>query len=171
MESIALFQESLDWLKDHYRQYQFFTERDIVWTMQTYLNKEIKEHQLPYRVLTEWPIEQGNRKSLCADLAIMQGSVIEIAAEFKYEPDHDRKEDFSEKKLNSNIVAWNKHGIGDDVARVQRFVKDKKANVACSIFIDEGKRFRHREAFAESQWHDWEKASVSVLICWAKKHE
>jgi hypothetical protein len=167
VSAVELFEQSLKWLEETYPQRKYFTERDIVWTIQTYIQEEITKNKLPFRVLCEWPIESGKRKSLCADLVIMNGSSIEIAAEFKYEPSHERKGDFSENKLKQTVVFWDKEGVGEDVERVKKFVEDKKTKIACSVFIDEGKRFQKRDAFAGSQWQDWKNSDVRVLISWA----
>jgi len=168
MDARELFEQSLKWLEETYSQKKFFTERDIVWTIQNYLSEQIAKNNLPYKVLCEWPITtDGNKKSSWADLVIMKGLDIEIAAEFKYEPNHKRIEDFSVNKLKNDVVFWDKQGVGEDVQRVKKFSEERKAKTACSIFIDEGKRFRKREAFNGSQWHDWKNADVSVLICWA----
>ena len=91
MEASELFENAIAWLKDNYGQFQFFVERDLVWTVQTYLFSQIKEYGLPYRVFNDYPILPGNRRSLCADLAILNtDSLVEVAAEFKYEPSHTR---------------------------------------------------------------------------------
>ena len=34
----TLFGEALDWLRDHYGQFEFWVERDLVWTVQTRLD-------------------------------------------------------------------------------------------------------------------------------------
>jgi len=71
MEASELFENAIAWLKDNYGQFQFFVERDIVWTLQQYLVSQIKEYGLPFRIFNDYPILPGNRRSLCADLAIL----------------------------------------------------------------------------------------------------
>ena len=44
MESSELFENAIAWLKDNYSQFQFFVERDVVWTLQNYLVSQIKEN-------------------------------------------------------------------------------------------------------------------------------
>jgi hypothetical protein len=37
----ALFEEALDWLRKHYGHFEFWVERDLVWTVQTRLRAMI----------------------------------------------------------------------------------------------------------------------------------
>ncbi len=59
----------------------------------------------------------------------MNGSSIEIASEFKYEPSHRRTDEFSPNKLKGDVVFWDKEGVGKDVERVRKFAEDKKAKI------------------------------------------
>jgi hypothetical protein len=93
MEATELFERAMGWLQENYANFQFFVERDVVWTMQTYIIRQIKEQGLPYRVFNDFPLLPGNRRSLCADLAILasnKNDLAEVAVEFKYEPSHRR---------------------------------------------------------------------------------
>jgi len=130
MEASELFEHAIAWLKDNYGQFQFFVERDIVWTLQQYLVSQIKEYGLPFRIFNDYPILPGNRRSLCADLAILNtDSLVEVAAEFKYEPSHTRG-DIWPTKLKPSVVFWRDDGVGKDVKRVQDYVAMGKAKVA-----------------------------------------
>lgn len=165
MEALELFKESLDWLEKNYNNYKFFTERDIVWTIQNYLIYEIAKRNLHYRVFNDWPILAGEKRSLCADIVIKKNDNIEIAAEFKYEPNHTRK-DFPESKLKQPVVFWggksNEHSVEQDIKRAEKFVKSGKAKKGFSIFIDEGGFFRGKEPHPGSHWEDW--GNIAVLI-------
>lgn len=44
----ALLDETMGWLREHYAQFEFWTERDLVWTIQTRLRGIISERQLRY---------------------------------------------------------------------------------------------------------------------------
>ncbi len=172
MEPVDLFKESLEWLKDHYSKYEFFTERDIVWTIQTHLRDRVKQLKLPYMVLNDWPMEKGKRRSLCADLTILQNNQVRLIAEFKYEPDHDeRKEDFSENKLKQSIVFWtSEHSVEADITRIKQFSANKEINnniVGVAVFIDEGGRFYNsQKTFPGSRWEKWNK-KTATLISWS----
>jgi len=127
-----LFEETLRWLRRNYVRFRFFAERDVVWTVQVRLIEAIEQEQLPFRVFNEYPMLAGKRRSLSADLAILgQDSLVELAAEFKYEPAHSR-DDIQRQKLP--VVCWGPNGVGKDVERVQRFVEnaEPKSPMLCS---------------------------------------
>ena len=78
----------------------------------------------------DYPILPGKgRRSRSVDLAIVnQGQIIEVAAEFKYEPFH-RRQDICRHKLP--VVFWTgKSGVGKDVERVRDFIAAGKAKIA-----------------------------------------
>ncbi len=106
MEASELFENAIIWLKEHYAQFQFFVERDVVWTLQLYLIRQIREQSLPYPVFNDYPILPGTRRSLCVDLAILNTeNLIEGAAEFKYEPSHQRAE-FKYESSHQQADIW-----------------------------------------------------------------
>ena len=82
-----LVDSSIEWLKENYQHFPFVVERDVVWTLQQHINSEIKINSLPYKVFTDYPMLPGLRRSLCADLVVLdsQGAVA-VAMEIKYEP-------------------------------------------------------------------------------------
>ncbi len=152
-----LFEEAIVWLRASYKQYRFFAERDIVWTVQTHIIDKIEEKGLPYRILNDYPVWRGERRSLCVDLAILSlDGVLELVAEFKYEPAHKRK-DIPFSKFP--VVSW-REGVLEDIERIKKFVcrdfaGDKTADIAYALFIDEGSHFRHWEPPQGSTWQDW----------------
>lgn len=89
----ALFEDAVAWLQRHYDKFEFWTERDIVWTVQIHLRQIIADRSLPWMVRNDYPMLPRPRRSLSADLVIRDavGEVL-VAAEFKYEPSHDRIE-------------------------------------------------------------------------------
>ena len=36
--AVELFENTLNWLQENYFNFRFFTERDVVWTLQTHLS-------------------------------------------------------------------------------------------------------------------------------------
>jgi len=171
MDPVTLFKESLEWLKNNYSKYQFFIERDIVWTMQMHLREKVADLKLPYRIVTDWPMIKGERRYLCADLVILENDQPVVAVEFKYEPNHDRKQDFSENKLKDPIVFWSgKHSVEEDIKRIRHFTTLKEFTdklVGVSIFIDEGGKFyKKQKILPGSSWELWDNG-VAVLIAWS----
>lgn len=166
MEATELFESTIEWLRSQYAGYRFFTERDVVWTIQLRLLEEIERTRLPYRVVHEY--DMGGPR---ADLVILAGGSVEVAAEFKYEPSHDRKSDRGgdiwSSKLDPSAVFWSdpSGSVTTDVRRVQGYVEQGKAKAAYSIFIDEGGYFRRRGSPRGSKWMDWP-GGISVL--WSK---
>lgn len=153
MDAAELFETVMHWLREHYADYRFFTERDIVWTVQLRLHAEISTRQLSFRVFNDYTMTPGIR----ADLAILENDSVAVAAEFKYEPNHsrraDRGGDIPKGKLDPSVVAW--RDVENDVLKAQNYVNQSNAKVAYSVFIDEGGWGRWRTAPAGSQWQDW----------------
>ena len=162
-----LFETSIAWLQDNYSNFRFFQERDLVWTVQTHINEKIEEQELPYQVFNDYPMLSGKR----TDLAILnQNGIVEVAVEFKYEPSHSRSDILPTK---FPVVSWGNDGVGEDVERIHNFVDKRAAEVAYSIFIDEGSHFRNRNPYSGSKWLEWNieagnLSRVSVLLAQKK---
>jgi hypothetical protein len=164
----ALIEEAVDWLREHYGEFDFWVERDLVWTVQTRLRQVIRGRGLPYLVLNDYPMLAGSRRSVSADLVVRDrrtGAM--VAAEFKYEPAHWRTE-FMAMPGKLPVVVWGAEGVAKDVGRIRAFVEQGVASVAFAVFIDEGRHFRHRAPHPGSRWVDWdattaEGAAPSVL--------
>lgn len=164
-----IFEEALDWIKENYDKFSFHKERDITWTIQKKITEIIKNNDLPYKIYDEYPIKPGSRRSICVDIAILnkdftpkQGSAIEIATEFKYEPDHKREDMLTfyydsqgKKKTKFPLVFW-KDGVGKDIENARDYFFSKLAKVSYSIFIDEGGYFRSYAPFDGSKWIDFQ---------------
>lgn len=168
----ALFEEAVAWLHEHYGRFEFWVERDLVWTVQTRLRELISERQLRYEVFNDYPLLRGPRRARSADLVIRDTNSNEIllAAEFKYEPSHCRAE-FLEQPGKLPVVFWGADGIAKDVARIREFVEAGAARMAFAVFIDEGRHFRHRPAHPGTAWLDWDPSgpgSPSPSILWAQ---
>ncbi len=166
MEATDLLENAVQWLRQHYDEYRFFTERDVVWTVQQRIANEIRQTGAPYRVFNDHTILPRIR----TDLASLRGDSIEVAAEFKYEPSHirraDRGGDIWPTKLDPSVVFWTGDGsVEKDAQRIAGYVRKKRTMSAYLVFVDEGGRFRHRDPFPGSEWVDWE-GGVSVL--WSK---
>ena len=154
MEAAALFEGALRWLQRSYSAHRFFTERDIVWTLQLRMLQEVAEAGLTHRVFNDHTISGRTR----TDLAILDGDSVAVAAEFKYEPSHTRRADQGGDIWPSkfDVVSWTGDGsVEEDIRRVRDYVERSNAQQAFSIFIDEGGRFRHRNPYPGSEWLDW----------------
>ena len=167
MQTVEIFKSALRWLQDNYTDYRFYTERDLVWTIQGHIAEEIRQAGLPYRVFNDHTVFKGTR----ADLAILdEGGFIELAAEFKYEPSHarraDRGGDIWPSKLDPSVVFWSGDGsVEKDVQRIREYVERGLAKEAFSVFVDEGGHFRHRNPHPGSQWVDWDQG---VCVLWSQ---
>ncbi len=160
-----LFLDSLDWLRSSFSNQTFYVERDVVWTLQTYLTKAFRKDYEGYAVFNDFGILPGKRRRLSADLAILDemGSIV-VASEFKYEPSHSRI-DIPREKFP--VVIWGKDGVAKDIDRIQRFVLEAGVAHAYSIFIDEGGYFRSRDPHPRSRWIHW---SGDISVLWSEVH-
>jgi len=114
------------------------------------------------------------RGSITTDLAILNDrNEVEVAIEFKYEPDHQRGRGVNKSiwptKLSPSVVFWGKEGVEKDVKKAKQYVDQKKAKLAIVVFVDEGGLFRHRDPHPGTNWVDWgcsgEKSrKISLLI-------
>jgi hypothetical protein len=167
----TLFEDCIAWLQQHYGELDFWVERDVVWTVQTHLRQMIVDRGLSWTVLNDYPMLPGTRRSLSADLVIRdaEGEVL-VAAEFKYEPSHDRVE-FRAVPGKLPVVFWGIEGVAKDIARVREFVQAGRARTTYAVFIDEGRYFRHRPAHPGAEWRDWDPTptdSRSPSILWSR---
>jgi hypothetical protein len=152
--------DALGALRASYRTTAFFVERDLVWTTQTWLLREVLRRGLDITVSTEHPIEPGERRAFSADLALRNSARAVIAVvEFKYEPNHARL-DVPKSKLP--VVDW--AAVVRDSERVRRWCAEHRCAHGLAVFVDEGGYFRHRPPPDGASWHDWSDAGVSVLI-------
>ena len=110
MEILNLFKECLEVIRHNYCGYNFFCERDFVWTVQKLLKNRIEEDKLPYNIFNDFPIETGERRSKSIDIAIVKIGIddrdisyrkaqAELVIEFKFEPSKMRKDEICVHKL------------------------------------------------------------------------
>ena len=169
MTATELVETSLAWLKENYEKFTFYVERDVVWTLQTRMNEIIREQVLPFKVFNDFRMLRGDQRRRTADLAILDETTnaVLVALEFRYEPSHARN-DIPHSKLP--VVFWGDDGVGEDVKRIRSFVsadsefmdENRRAQVAISVFVDEGGVFADRTAHPGSRWEVWP-GTVRVL--------
>lgn len=165
MESEAIFLDAMKWLRDHYGEFRFFMERDVVWTVQNKITELIGGK--PYKVFSEYSVFRDVKNSQRSDLVILNNhDEIEVVAEFKYEPNHNRK-DIPKGKLKQPVVFW-KEGVVKDIERLQRL--KIRAKIVYAILIDEDGYFCERRPKpvidkTKSSWRDWENG---VKALWSK---
>lgn len=91
-DAAQMFEDAIRWLRETYDDRPFFVERDVVYTVQLQLWQRIREHGLDWSLFNDYPMIPGPRRHLSADLAIRSGGGdVLLAAEFKFEPVHQRK--------------------------------------------------------------------------------
>jgi hypothetical protein len=167
----TLIEEAVDWLREHYGEFDFWVERDLAWTVQTQLRRMVDERELPYLVLNDYPMLAGSRRALTADLVIRDrrtGTM--VAVEFRYEPAQWRTE-FMAMPGKLPVVVWGAEGVAKDVGRIRKFVEEGVASVGYALFVDEGRRFRHRQAHPGTRWVDWdapESGGVGPSVLWSR---
>jgi hypothetical protein len=163
-----LFEESIAWLQEHYDEFEFWAERDLVWTVQKRLRQMIGDRHLPYGVFNDYRLLPGARR---ADLVIRDANTtVLVAAEFKYEPSHRRAE-FLALPGKLPVVFWGDDGVAKDVARIREFVEHRGARTAFAVFVDEGRHFRHRPPHPRTAWRDWpptRPGGHEVSVLWAR---
>src|SRR5665648_948421 len=125
MDLLNIFKECLEVIRHYYCEYNFYCERDFVWTIQKLLKTHIEEKGLPYKVFNDFPMETGERRSKSVDIAIVKTGIddrdisygkaqAELVIEFKFEPSKMRKDEICVHKLP--VVGWS--GVLEDIDRV-----------------------------------------------------
>lgn len=161
MDAKSHFMNALSWLQENYSRFRFFTERDMVWTVQNRLIEQIADDgRLDYQVYNDYPMLPGKHRSLSTDIAIVNSitKVVEVAVEFKYEPSHARS-DILKDKLP--VVIWKE--VIKDIERVHEYVDSGKAVNGISLLVDEGGYFQKRDIPLNSYWEKWDN-HTSVLV-------
>lgn len=145
----ALFDSTVKRLQQNYTSYRFFKERDIEWTLQLSLWREIENRHLPLAVLENHKMPDGGQ----VDLAIIQHQTQSVlcVAELKYEPDHLRR-DIPAKKFPK--VVWNTE-VMHNIARLRKLVEAGKTKVGYLLFIDEGSHHAPYHKEGGAQWLSW----------------
>ena len=162
MDAAQLFETVMQWLREHYADYRFFTERDIVWTVQLRLYAEIERQGLPFRVFNDYTMERNVR----ADLAILEADAVAVAAEFKYEPDPRRSTSHGGDIWHSKlpVVIWAE--AEKDIERAKNYVIQRQAKTAYSVVIDEGGKHKWRNPPNGCDWQDWESGRWALWSKW-----
>lgn len=161
-----IFEDAIETLRKQYSGHRFKLERNVVEAVRLQIVSVVEDSGLPYQVHKEFEIEVSPSEKRRADLAIVNGSSVELVAEFKYEPSHKRHQEFSEGKFP--VVDWSgETSVLEDIRRVNSYVPTY-AKTAYLVFIDEGSHFSWREAPSGSEWKQWENG-VSILWCAIKE--
>lgn len=157
-KSYKIFEGVFNEFKEKYQKNFFYTERDIVWTIQKRLKERIVKLGLEniYTVFNEYPLLKGKKRANSTDLVIKNRGVVEIALEFKYEPNHNRegidipKEKFPVTSLNL---------IKKDEEKIKLLIKggelkrgEMRPGRAIAIVIDEGGYFYNKDIENEDKW-------------------
>lgn len=132
--------DALDWLRSTYGDRVYYTERDIVWTVQTRLANDARLSR-PLQVYNDYTVRTGSAQYR-VDLVVVDRSQDDrplLVVEFKYEPDHTRgglAGDIPRGKVDPEVASWSE--VIKDVSRVEQMVGSGHAEVGVSILIDEG---------------------------------
>lgn len=103
-EALTVVRDALDWLREHYSEFRFYVERDIVWTLQRRLVEAMALHLPRMRVFNDYPMLEGKKGHILADLALVDANnCARAVVEVKYEPSHSRP-DILKQKLP--VVGW-----------------------------------------------------------------
>lgn len=154
-----LLDDALLWLRANLTVLVPMCERDVVWSVQRLIARRIAREELPYAIYNDYPVLDGNRRGRSADLVITRTGQaerwpVDLAVEFKYEPDHARAgQDILAPKLP--VIGWG--DVVKDTERVREMVTAGRARQALAIAIDAGRLFQERTIGLppESRWAAW----------------
>ena len=142
MTATELFKSALHYLEKNYFKYTFFTERDLVWTMQNHINKLISEKELHLIGVSEYVLTKGQRVDLVivkktSDL-LYRWEPVEVAIEFKYEPDKERR-GIDIPKGKFPVTEWS--AIEKDFKKMNELCSKNISKCGYTLLIDEGGRY------------------------------
>jgi hypothetical protein len=146
-----LFLDTLGWLGAANATTVFYQERDIVYTLQRRLCQLLERDDLPWTVFNDYPMLPGPRRALSADLALLCDGDVALAAEFKYEPCHKRR-DIPRQKFP--VTVWS--DIAKDTLRAREFVYQGRVAVAYAVCIDEGGYLARRDLSIFEEHLEWQ---------------
>lgn len=151
-----IFIECLEELEREYpsEENRFFTERDIVWTVQKNLMKKMKANP-DFKVFSDYPVLSKKNRSQSADIAILEKKFmnkddrhegIRLVAEFKYEPDKERKYNIEKKtgdipkdKIEGGVTSSGL--IVEDDDKLNEILKKHAGIIGFFVFVDEGRKY------------------------------
>lgn len=118
----------------------YYTERDIVYVLQTRLVAALAQYDRGVQVFNDYKISPTAR----ADLVVRSRTATQadsslLAVEFKYEPDRDRT-DIPQGKFP--VTAWTE--ITKDRDRINLFASANRAEVSYCVLFDEDGRYDAR---------------------------
>jgi hypothetical protein len=135
-DALAVAEQALAWLGTHYRAQRLFAERDVEAAIQRRLGELVRERRLPLRVFHSFPVEQGARRALCADLALLGPTDdVELIMEIKYVPARERH---GKDIWPGKFPAADWPAIVKDIERLRRWVANGRAKAGLGILVDEG---------------------------------
>jgi hypothetical protein len=150
-EAAKLYEDTVNWLLHNYSAHRFFTERDIVWTIQLHLLQEIERRRLYLQVFDNHKMPN----KIQVDLVLVEpsNSSALVVAELKYEPDHARV-DISPGKLHPSKVFWDSpnSGVVQDISRIETLIDGGLSEAGYVTLIDEGGHHSWREEPRGSIW-------------------
>lgn len=153
MDAATLFESTMDWLRERGTR-GFSKEADLVQAVQARIGREIETKGLHYRTAKERILVGGR-----ADLVILDGQSVAVAAEFKYEPARDGA------IASDDVVDWRE--VEADIQKIRKYVGKGGVAAAYAILIDADDRWIHRHPNPPdgSEWRDW---GNSVSALWTK---
>lgn len=132
--ALDAFDIAVNRLGERYEMTIFYTERDLVFWVQTEMVSVLATRQPTLRVFNDYKMADRLR----ADLAVVDTATdtVLLAVEFKYEPDRAR-DDIPAGKFP--VTAWSE--IKRDIERVRAFVTSGQASEGVAVLIDEDWRY------------------------------
>ncbi len=132
--ALDAFDIAVNRLSERYEMTIFYTERDLVFWVQTEMVSVLATRQPTFRVFNDYKMADRLR----ADLAVVDiaTDTVLLAVEFKYEPDRAR-DDIPAGKFP--VTAWS--AIKKDTERVRAFVTSGQAGQGVAVLIDEDGRY------------------------------
>lgn len=160
-----LFVAELHQLARSFTRRTYYTERDIVFTLQTRLTEALRHREPSVQVFNDYKLLPTAR----ADLVVVDESQhfpAVLAVEFKYEPDR-RRQDIPAGKFP--VTSWTE--ITKDIARAEVFVVEERARVGYAVLIDEDGRYRDRAhpAFGQMIAMGRPDTAGGSAACWVQR--
>jgi hypothetical protein len=164
--AIALFQDALDWFKDHYDEYEYWKESDVGCALWGALSRINSDAGSPLSIRSEHHIGKGNNSEKM-DLAILDrsGNVL-VVIEIKYEPSPKRSGIIQKiGNLGHLLPAYKPASIkATDIDKIEGCVIAGKARAGFAVFVDEGSHhFAHPLSSripAGCDWRRWGRTAV-----------
>ncbi len=162
-DAVRIFESALDWLRDHYDDYLFRKEEDVVTVLWGQMVRMAGEENLPLVIDYEqnFPVSFGRLQ--CDIVVFGPGRKLLLCVEVKYEPARSRPDIVNRALKHSRpehlLPGHGLKGHRCDIERIPYYVQEVGAEIAYAVLVDENSyhfsRMSKEQIPGGTSWIKW----------------